>query len=829
MATKSKFIKNQNFKWIRYFDEIELNDVASVGGKNASLGEMTKQLSPLGIRIPAGFAITAQAYLYFLHQNKIQISIDKIIEELDVNKISELSKAGQQIREMILSAQLPPDLKNEILSAYQSLNHEKSVLANVAVRSSATVEDLPEASFAGQQETFLNISGPIELLKACRMCFASLYTDRAIAYRHNLKIPQEKIALSVGVQNMVRSDLASSGVIFTLDTESGFKDAILINSSFGLGENVVKGLVNPDEFIVFKPTLRKGFYPIIKRQCGSKELRLVYDSKDEQKTKNIAVPLSDRNQLSISDDEVIELARWSLEIEDHYSRKNGYWTPMDIEWAKDGANGLLFILQARPETVHTKRKKNLLASFELKGKPQDIVAQGLSVGSRISTGRARIIRNIQDIDLLQKGEILVTEKTDPDWEPVLKRANGVVTNRGGRTCHAAIVSREIGLPAVVGCGSATETITDGDIITVSCAQGETGFVYRGQVPFKVTHVDLDRLPKPPVSIMMNIANPGEAMRLSMLPNSGVGLVRQEFIISNHIGIHPMALVRLDQLKDQEAKEEIQRHISPFSNARRFFIDQMAQGIGMITAAFYPKDVIVRLSDFKSNEYAGLIGGREFEPYEENPMLGLRGASRYYHPTYREAFALECLALLKVRAEMGLKNLKIMVPFCRSPEEGQKVLSEMKSNGLVRGEDSLEVYMMCEIPSNVILAREFSELFDGFSIGSNDLTQLILGVDRDSAILAPLFDERDPAVKAMISQMIQAAKKCNKKIGFCGQAPSDFPEFARWLTGLGIDSISLNPDAVLKTIQILTSQAMGPTIARESIVEAHYDQNSPATK
>jgi pyruvate,water dikinase len=667
----------------------------------------------------------------------------------------------------------------------------------VAVRSSATAEDLPDASFAGQQETYLNVQGQAALLEHCKRSFASLFTDRAISYREDKGFDHFKIALSIGVQHMVRSDLAAAGVMFSIDTETGFNDAVLINAAYGLGENVVQGSVNPDEYFVFKPTLKQGFRPILQKLLGTKEFKLVYDVGGGKMVKNIPVPPDDRSRFAISDDEILALARWGCLIEDHYSRKRGRYTPMDMEWAKDGRTGELFILQARPETVQSQKQIDTLEIYHLRERAPVLVT-GRSVGEKIATGPVRVVKGVQQLHLVRDGEVLVADKTDPDWEPAMKKTAAIVTNRGGRTCHAAIVSRELGLPAIVGTERATEVLKDGDPVTVCCAEGDTGFVYKGSLPFDVERVNLKDLGHPRTKLMMNVGNPEEAFALSFIPNDGVGLAREEFIISNYIKVHPLALLDYGRLEDATVKTDIDRLTAGYDDKPQFFVDKLAQGVAMIAAAFHPKDVIVRLSDFKTNEYANLIGGRRYEPTEENPMLGFRGASRYYDPRYQAGFALECRAMKKVRDEMGLTNLKLMVPFCRTVEEGRRVIAEMEKHGLKRGENGLEVYVMCEIPSNVILADEFAEVFDGFSIGSNDLTQLILGVDRDSEIVAHVFDERNAAVKKMIASVIRTARAKGRKIGICGQAPSDYPEFAAFLVEQGIDSISLNPDAVLKT-------------------------------
>ena len=782
--------------WIKKFSEIGIDDIPQVGGKNASLGEMFRELSTKGVKVPDGFAITAAGYWHFLRETGLDKEINKQLVDLDAKNLAELQKRGAKIREAVVSATLPADLQLEIVAAYDDLGKRSSESASVAVRSSATAEDLPEASFAGAQETFLNIRGRDALLRACLRCFASLFTDRAISYRADKGFAHEKVGLSIGVERMVHSDLASSGVMFTIDTESGFRDVVLINAAYGLGENIVKGSINPDEIYVFKPTLKAGFRPILQKILGSKEFKLVYDTGVES-VKNVPVPIEDRHRFSISDDEIIQLARWACIIEEHYSAKRGRPTPMDIEWAKDGQTGELFIVQARPETVESRKDANLIELYRLKSRGRVLVT-GRSVGTKIAHGKARVIKAAQHLDEFRDGEVLVAEKTDPDWEPIMKKAAAIITNRGGRTCHAAIVSRELGVPAIVGTEHATEILKTGQIVTVSCAEGDTGFVYEGELPFEVERTDLKTLARPRTKIMMNVANPEAALGLSFIPNDGVGLAREEFIITSYIKIHPLALVDYAKIDDQEVRIEIDKLTVGYADKPQFFVDKLAQGVAMIAAAFYPKDVIVRLSDFKTNEYANLIGGRAYEPTEENPMLGFRGASRYYNPRYQAGFALECRAMKKVREEMGLKNVKLMVPFCRTVDEGRKVIAEMAKHGLKRGQDDLEIYVMCEIPSNVILAEEFATIFDGFSIGSNDLTQLILGVDRDSEIVAEIFDERNPAVKKMIAEVIAVCRRKGRKIGICGQAPSDYPDFAQFLVEQKIDSISLNPDTVLKT-------------------------------
>ncbi len=783
--------------YIRWFSEIGIADIPSVGGKNASLGEMFCELTPEGIRVPAGFAITADAYRFFLREAGLDAKIAELLAGLDTRDIEDLRRRGAGIRHAMLAAELPPTLAVEITKAYADLSGKQPQLSSVAVRSSATAEDLPDASFAGQQESYLNVQGTYALLDACKRCFASLFKDRAISYRVDQGFDHFKVALSIGVQHMVRSDLASAGVIFTIDTETGFRDAVLISGAYGLGENVVQGTVTPDEYCVFKPTLKSGFKPILQKRVGSKEYKLIFDIGGGKMVKNVPVAPGDRAQFVLNDEEILQLARWACRIEDHYSARRGQPTPMDIEWAKDGLTGDLFIVQARPETVQSRKDVDVVETFKLKDRGP-ILVTGRSVGEKVASGPVRVIQSAQFLGQFRAGEILVTDKTDPDWEPIMKMASAIVTNRGGRTCHAAIVSRELGVPAIVGTEHGTDKLRDGQVVTVSCAEGDTGFVYDGRVAFDVQRTNLKTLGRPRTKVMMNVGNPEEAFALSFIPNDGVGLARMEFIITTFIRIHPLALLNYATLPDDGVKRQIDALTPGYADKPQFFVEKLAQGVAMLAAAFYPKDVILRLSDFKTNEYANLIGGRAYEPAEENPMIGFRGASRYYHPRYRDGFALECRAVKKVREEMGLPNLKVMIPFCRTVEEGRRVLLELAKHGLTREVNGLEVYMMCEIPSNVILAAEFAELFDGFSIGSNDLTQLILGVDRDSEVVAPIFDERNPAVKKMIAQAIAACRARGRKIGICGQAPSDYPEFAQFLVEEGIDSISLNPDTVLKT-------------------------------
>lgn len=785
-------------KFILWFDELGIEDVPFVGGKNASLGEMYRNLTKKGVRIPNGFAVTSYAYDYFLEKGNVKSELRKILKGLDTKNMRNLSEKGRMAREAILKAELPEELKEEISDAYRRLCREYSSNTDVAVRSSATAEDLPDASFAGQQETYLNIKGDRSLMEATKKCFASLFTNRAISYRADKGFDHFKVALSVGVQKMVRSDKSCSGVMFSIDTETGFKDAVLINGAYGLGENVVQGNVNPDQFYVFKPTLMKGCSPIISKKVGSKKIKMVYsEHSSKQTTENVEVPYEERFRFVLNDNEIIKLAKWACIIEEHYSEKAKKFKPMDMEWAKDGITGELFIVQARPETVQSQRNLNVLEEYSLKQKGP-IIVTGLSVGTKIGSGKAHVIKNASDIGNFRAGEVLITEKTDPDWEPIMKIASAIVTNRGGRTAHAAIVARELGIPAIVGTEKGTELVKTGTDVTVSCSEGEVGKVYKGKLKFEINKVDLKKIKRPKTKIMMNVGNPDQAFDFSFIPNDGVGLAREEFIISSYIKAHPLALLHYDKLKDKKVKETISQLTYAYKSKVDYFVEKLAQGVAMIGAAFYPKDVIVRMSDFKTNEYANLIGGNEFEPKEENPMLGWRGASRYYAGSYREAFRLECLAMKKARDEMGLSNIKLMVPFCRTIEEGKLVIEEMKKHGLVQGKNGLEIYVMCEIPSNVILADEFAKIFDGFSIGSNDLTQLTLGLDRDSELISRLYDERNPAVKWMISTVIKKAKNNKTKIGYCGQGASDKEDFALFLVECNIDSISLNPDTVLKT-------------------------------
>lgn len=789
-------------RFILPFSEITIADVPVVGGKNASLGEMYQKLQKKGVPVPNGFAITAAAYKFFLSQNKLEQKIKDTLIGLDTRSVRNLESKGARLRRMILDAELPPRLAEEIYRQYKilSLNEGASEL-DVAVRSSATAEDLPSASFAGQQETYLNITGRSALLEAVKKCFASLFTDRAISYRADRGFQHTAVYLSVGVQKMVRSDLGSSGVMFSLDTDSGFRNVVLINAAYGLGENVVQGAVNPDEFLIFKSTLASAKNPIISKTLGSKKLRMVYATAPGRPTKNIEVGERDRDRFCLSDEQAIQLARWAVVIEQHYG------TPMDMEWALDGKSKQLYIVQARPETIQSQKDPLTYEEYVIeKAKLTSIrstvaykvLVEGVAVGAKIGSGQARVILDPRKISEFQPGEVLVTEITDPDWEPIMKIASSIVTNSGGRTSHAAIVSREIGIPAVVGCGTATKKIKTGQLVTVSCAEGEVGRVYEGKINYTVTSVNLKDFEKPRTKIMMNVGDPVAAFEFSFLPHSGVGLAREEFIINDYIKVHPLALINFAKLKNKAVKQQIAAVARGYTNKQEFFVEKLAYGIARIAAAFYPHDVILRFSDFKTNEYATLLGGQEFEPHEANPMIGWRGASRYYDPKFKPAFGLECRAVKRVRQEMGLTNLKVMIPFCRTPEEGRRVLDTMAEFGLIRGAGGLEVYVMAEIPSNVVDAEHFCKIFDGFSIGSNDLTQLALGVDRDSDLVAHIYDERNETVKRLIRELIHVAHRYQRKVGICGQGPSDHPDFAQFLVEAGIDSISLNPDSVLKT-------------------------------
>ncbi len=779
---------NDNILWLH---ALRLSDLARVGGKNSSLGEMIGHLAGLGVSVPGGFATTAEAFKDFIAHNTLHQRIFDRLATLDVEDVPALNAAGAEIRSWVIDAPLQPQLDTDIRTAYAQLCTENggNEIA-VAVRSSATAEDLPDASFAGQQETFLNVTGADDVVRKVKEVFASLYNDRAIAYRVHHGFKHEDVFLSAGVQLMVRSDVGSSGVLFTLDTESGFRDVVFVTASYGLGENVVQGAVNPDEFYVYKPTLRAGKPAILRRSMGAKQIRMVYSDKPGERVRNEDTPTELRNAFSITDEDVQELSRQALTIEEHYGR------PMDIEWAKDGITGKLFVVQARPETVKSRAHATQIERYSL-GHRGDVVCEGRAIGHKIGSGVARVVRSLADMNRVQPGDVLIADMTDPDWEPVMKRASAIVTNRGGRTCHAAIIARELGVPAVVGTGNALDTIVDGHEVTVSCAEGDTGFIYAGLLPFERIVTDLDNMPPAPLKIMMNVANPERAFDFAMLPNAGIGLARLEMIIASHIGVHPKALLDYAN-QDAEVKRKIDAKMAGYASPVDFYVDRLAEGIATITASVAPNPVIVRLSDFKSNEYANLIGGARYEPHEENPMIGFRGASRYVDPSFRDAFALECRAVRKVRETMGLDNCWVMIPFVRTLGEGRKVIEVLKENGLEQGKAGLKIIMMCEVPSNALLADEFLDIFDGFSIGSNDMTQLTLGLDRDSAIVANLFDERDPAVKKMLSMAIQAAKRKGKYIGICGQGPSDHPDLAEWLMQEGIESVSLNPDTVVDT-------------------------------
>ena len=786
--------------YIRWFKDIRLEDVPLVGGKTASLGELYSALSPQGVRVPNGFALTATAYRDALAQSGAWDKLRDLLAGIDKRRIPDLAKRAAAARAIVYAATDQDELRRQVTESYQQLEREYGVNVAVAVRSSATAEDLPTASFAGQHESFLNVRGPRDLFDACRRCFASLFTDRAISYRIDNGFDHFKVALSVAIMKMVRSDLAASGVIFTLDTESGFRDVVFVTGSYGLGENIVQGTVDPDEFYVHKPTFNSGYRAVLSRRLGSKQTRMVY-ARGHRNTRNVTTPQADRKKFCISDEDVLELARCSIVVENHYSKKAGVPTPMDVEWAKDGGDGALYIIQARPETVASRRKPEALESYGLKS-PGRIVATGRAVGEKIAAGKVRLIRSERELKAFQPGEVLVAAATSPDWEPVMKLASAIVTDRGGRTCHAAIVARELGVPAVVGTEDFSRKAKTGMPVTVSCAEGDIGHVYEGNLPFEVQRVGADRLQKPRTEIMVNLGNPEIAFKTAMMPNDGVGLARMEFIINQHIGIHPMALARPEKVSSARDRRKIRLMTDRYNKPADFFVERLSEGVGIIAAAFYPRPVIVRLSDFKTNEYAKLLGGANFEPKEENPMLGFRGAARYAHPAYAEGFALECAALVRVRNVMGLTNLKIMIPFCRRIEEARNVIEVMAQHGLKRSEGGLEIFMMCEIPNNVILIDQFAKLFDGFSIGSNDLTQLTLGVDRDSDIVAFDFDERDPGMLEMLTMAVRGAKRNRRHIGICGEAPANYPEIARFLTGLGIDSISVNPSSILRTMEIV---------------------------
>lgn len=800
-------------KYILKLEEVGHADVPIVGGKNASLGEMLQNLTQLGISIPAGFVVTVAAYRRFIEFNKLDDKIKEIINKIDLNDIESLRRGGLQARQMIKSGKFPEELETEILEAYTKLSNKyKQDITDVAVRSSATAEDLPDASFAGQQETYLNVRGPESIISSVRNCFASLFTDRAISYRQNFGYDHFSVGLSVCVQKMVRSDLAASGVAFSLDTESGFKDVVVINGSYGLGEMVVQGSVSPDEYIVFKPTLTDNYTPIIEKKMGVKDKKMVYGDDPDERVRIIPVEKQAQQRFCISDERALQLAAWVSSIEKYYSKLKNRWCPMDVEWAVDGLSNELFIVQARPETIHSQKDNSKITEYKMddENRADKVLLKGIAVGDKIANGKVKIMYSLDgrngnlDGNDFMAGDVLVTDMTDPDWEPIMKKAAAIITNKGGRTCHAAIVAREMGVPAIVGTGNATEIVVDDQYITVSCGEGDTGIVYNGNIEYRKIEINIADFPKTKTPIMLNVASPDMAFQFSHIPNKGVGLAREEFIINNYIQAHPLALLRHHKLNDKELTEKINKLIVGYENEETFFVKKLSYGIAKIASAFYPNKVIVRFSDFKSNEYKNLLGGKYFEPDEENPMIGWRGASRYYSKDYKEAFGLECKAIRRVREKMGLKNVVVMVPFCRTVEELLKVQEVMSEYGLTRGEQGLEVYLMAEIPSNIIMAAEFAKHIDGFSIGSNDLTQLTLGLDRDSSLVAHLYDERNPAVKAMLSMLIATAKKAKVKVGICGQGPSDFPDFAKFLVEEGIDTISVTPDSVFKTINAINS-------------------------
>ena len=787
-------------------NEVSMKDINLVGGKNASLGEMIQNIESMGIKVPNGFAVTTKAYREFIDFNGLRGQIIDLVSGLDDSDLPELRRVGSEVRQLIRNGIFPSHIKSEIREKYLELSksYDKKMI-DVAVRSSATAEDLPDASFAGQQETFLNVRGSESILEAVRNCFASLFTDRAISYRNTFKYSHFDIALSVCVQKMVRSDMSASGVAFSLDPESGFKDVVVVNSSFGLGEMIVQGAVSPDEFIIFKPSLKQGFSSIIEKKIGNKDKKMIYGEDHGKLTKIVNVNDEDKEKFSISDQQALQIAHWVSSIENYYSKLKGYWCPMDIEWAIDGITGDLFIVQARPETIHSQNKTKKLVEYHVQSKGAKPIVTGIAVGDRVSSGKVVIMNSVDgniNEHLFEEGSILVTEMTDPDWEPIMKKASAIITNKGGRTCHAAIVAREMGLPAIVGCLNATEVLKEKQIVTVSCAEGDAGFVYDGYVEYNKTETNLDDLPSVKTPIMLNVASPDIAFKFAHLPNAGVGLAREEFIINNYIRVHPMALLKHKELGDENLSEQIRKITLGYENEETFFIKRLSYGIARIASSFHPNKVIVRLSDFKSNEYYNLLGGSYFEPIEENPMIGWRGASRYYSEEYEPAFAMEIKAIKRVREKMGLDNVVVMIPFCRTVGELLKVYETMEKHGLKRGENGLEVYLMAELPSNIFMAEEFSEHIDGFSIGSNDLTQLMLGLDRDSALVAHIYDERNTAVKRAISHLIKVSKEHGVKVGICGQGPSDFPDFAQFLVEEGIDSISVTPDSLLKTLKAL---------------------------
>ncbi|MEL1243171.1 phosphoenolpyruvate synthase [Flavobacterium sp. DGU11] len=788
---------------------VGINDIPMVGGKNASLGEMLQNLTALGVTIPDGFVVTVTAYYAFLKYNALDEKIKATVDAIDYDNIESLRRGGMQIRQSFLNGKFPAEMSEEITNCYLALSAQYGQeMTDIAVRSSATAEDLPDASFAGQQETFLNVRGPEMLMDSIRKCFASLFTDRAISYRQSFGYNHLELALSVCVQKMVRSDLGTSGVAFSIDTESGFKDAVVINASYGLGEMIVQGAVSPDEYIVFKPLLKQGFNSIIEKKMGNKDIMMIYGEGGDERVKTIPTEDKFRKRFCLSDENILKLSRWVVIIEEYYSKIRDKWTPMDVEWAIDGLTKEMFIVQARPETIHSQKNPTTITEYRIEDESryEKLLLKGIAVGDKIGTGKATILysmdKRVSEGHEFIPGSVLVTDMTDPDWEPIMKKASAIITNKGGRTCHAAIIAREMGIPAIVGCGNATELIAEGMLLTASCAEGDQGFVYEGEIKYIKTEYDLSQLPEVKTDIMLNVASPGLAFQFSHLPNKGVGLAREEFIINNYIEVHPLALLNHRNLNDASLTKEIEKKITGYPDEETFFIDKLANGVAKIAASFYPNKTIVRFSDFKTNEYYNLLGGKYYEPNEENPMIGWRGASRYYSEAYKAAFGLECRAIKKVREEMGLTNVVVMIPFCRTVEELHKVMEVMKEFGLERGDNGLELYLMAEIPSNIMMAEEFAVHIDGFSIGSNDLTQLTLGLDRDSSLVAHLYDERNPAVKRMLEMLISAAKKAGVKVGICGQGPSDFPDFAQFLVGLGIDSISVTPDSVIKTVNAI---------------------------
>ncbi len=790
-------------------ESVGINSIPLVGGKNASLGEMIQNLTSLGVQVPGGFVITVDAYYEFIRFNDLDKNIKEIVNAIDYDNIESLRRGGMQVRQLILNGRFSKEMSEEVIESYKKLSAiYDQEFTDVAVRSSATAEDLPDASFAGQQETFLNVRGPATLMDCVRNCFASLFTDRAISYRQSFGYDHFQVALSVCIQKMVRSDLGASGVGFSIDTESGFKDAVVINASFGLGEMIVQGAVSPDEYIVFKPLVKEGFNAIIEKKMGNKDKMMIYGEGGDERVKIIPTENKFRRRFCLKDETIIKLAKWIAIIEDYYSKIKDKWTPMDVEWAIDGLTKELFIVQARPETIHSQKDHNKITEYKIadEKRHEKLISKGIAVGDKIGSGKATILysldKRVSEGHEFVAGSVLVTDMTDPDWEPIMKKASAIITNKGGRTCHAAIVARELGVPAIVGCGNITDLVKEGELITASCAEGDDGYIYKGEITYTKSEYDLSNLPKVKTDIMLNVASPGLAFQFSHLPNKGVGLAREEFIINNYIQVHPLALLNHRNLNDAALTEEIEKKIIGYENEEEFFIEKLSNGIAKIAASFYPNKVIVRFSDFKSNEYYNLLGGKYYEPHEENPMIGWRGASRYYSDIYKPAFGLECRAIKKVRDEMGLTNVVVMVPFCRTVEELHKVTAVMKEFGLQRGENKLELFLMAEIPSNIMLAEEFAQHIDGFSIGSNDLTQLTLGLDRDSSLVAHLYDERNPAVKKMLKLLITTAKANKVKVGICGQGPSDFPDFAQFLVELGIDSISVTPDSVIKTVNAI---------------------------